>query len=123
MSWNDPPPRNLPHEWTQGERRKQLSEFAALCAGIANGFADHDPLAAAEFHERAARAEALLAGGWSQSELNLLAGQFPMGAWWLHPKALDYDAPREPWQEEIAVKHARAKIVARDLRSVATYDA
>jgi hypothetical protein len=37
----------------------------------------------------------LLQSGFTQPDLNLLAGQFPDGAWWLNPKALDFDAPSD----------------------------
>ncbi len=92
-----------------------------VCIRLAEGFEGHDPLAATEFRERAERAESLLATGFDQADLNLLAGQFPMGAWWLNPKAQDYDAPREPWQDDVADLHHRGSALARELRSIGTY--
>jgi hypothetical protein len=38
---------------------------------------------------------------------------------WLNPKAADFNAPRQPWQEEIADLHHRAAATASDLRAVA----
>jgi hypothetical protein len=95
---SDTPESAVFHTWTQAEREGQLAEFARRCSGLANGFAAHDPLASAEFRERADQAKSLLLSGYTQSDLDLLAGQFPRGAWWLNPKALDYDAHREAWQ-------------------------
>ncbi len=45
---------------------------------------------------------------------------FPDGAWWLNPKALDYNSPRDLWQDEVAWLHEHASAVALDLRSIAT---
>jgi hypothetical protein len=39
---------------------------------------------------------------------------------WLNPKAVDFNGPREPWQEDIAKIHARAAQLALDLRAAAT---
>lgn len=111
----------LPHTWTRDERLAQIREFADVCAGLAAGFEGHDSLTSGEFLERSERAESLLANGFDQADLNVLAGQFPMGAWWLNPKASDYNAPREPWQESVAELHERGSALARELRSIATY--
>jgi len=110
------------HQFTIEERRAQLRDFQSQCAAIADGFGSHDPLAAAMFRERSSRAAELLANGWSQADLNALGGEFPDGAWWLNPKAADYNSPREPWQDDVARVHDRARATASDLRAIAVRD-
>jgi hypothetical protein len=81
----------------------------------------HGDMPAAElFRARAITASRLLAEGWTQADLNELGGEFPDGAWWLNPKALDYDAPREAWQNDVAILHEYARMAALDLRAIAT---
>jgi hypothetical protein len=81
------------HAWTNADRQAQLTEFSRLCAALADGFAVHDPLAAAEFRERADLAD-FLASEWLHA-----AGPQPVGGsvprWRVvaEPKALDFDAP------------------------------
>lgn len=109
------------HVWTDDERIAQLADMESLCRRMADAFAEHHDTRAAELMAaRGALAAALLRDGFSQADLNELGGQFPYPAWWLNPKALDFDSSREAWQDEVAEWHAHATAVALDLRSIAT---
>ena len=117
----DPPTDGVEHVWTQDDRVAQLADMESLCQRMADLFATHqDPRAAELMAAKASHAGRLLREGFTQADLNELGGQFPDGAWWLNPKALDYDNPRDPWQDEVAELHNHARAVAMDLRSVAT---
>jgi hypothetical protein len=67
-------------------------------------------------------ARRLLDAGFEQSELNALTTEFPTPEW-LDPKYLDYNAPRDDWQELAAPIHSRARLIVTELRTVATFDA
>ena len=69
---------------------------------------------------RADHAEQLLTMGFARSDVNDVGSQFPAGPWWLNPKATDFDAPLEPWQDEVARLHAEATEVAQNLRAIGT---
>jgi len=115
------PPQRVEHVWTRDDRLAQLSDLESSCDRLATLFATHaDPRAAELFEAKAALARRLAAEGFSQAKLNSLGGEFPEGAWWLNPKAADFDAPREKWQDEVALLHKHARAVAIDLRSIAT---
>jgi hypothetical protein len=88
---------------TPEDREAQLCDLELLCDRIADLLAEHgDTYNADLIGARADGARELQATGYSQSELNELAGGFPSGPDWLNPKALDYGAPRKPWQDEVA---------------------
>lgn len=109
------------HVFTREDREVQLADLDSICARIADAFAAHGDLRAAEvFRDRADLATRLLAQGFSQADLNELGGEFPDGAWWLNPKAADYNARREPWQDEVASLHELARSTAGNLRAIAT---
>jgi hypothetical protein len=114
-------PHDVEHVFTAEDREAQLVDFDLLCERLADAFAAHDdPRAAELFRARAAGARRLQVEGFSQADLNELGGPFPAGAWWLNPKAADYNAPREPWQDDVAVLHRLASATASDLRAIAT---
>jgi hypothetical protein len=114
------PPREGEHVFTAEDRERQVAELLRLCDQLADALAAHgDPWQAELFRARANLARALQEHGLSRENLNELAGQFPDGPWWLNPKAADLNAPREPWQEEVADLHHRATAMASDLRAVA----
>jgi hypothetical protein len=113
--------RTIEHVWTPEDRQRQLRTLESLCNQIADLFrANGDWDAAGLFRERAAIARSLLADGYTQADLNALAGGFPYGADWLHPTHPGYDDPRSPWQDQVASLHADATAVALDIRSIAT---
>jgi hypothetical protein len=113
------PPREVQHVFTTEDRERQVSELLRLCDQLADALAAHgDSWHAESFQARANLARALQEHGLSRENLNELGGQFPDGPLWLNPKAADFNAPREPWQEEIADLHRRAAATASDLRAV-----
>jgi hypothetical protein len=114
-------PDAVQHVFTREDREAQLADLESLCSRLADAFAAHGGVRAAElFRARANTAGRLLAEGWTRSDLNELGGEFPDGAWWLNPKALDYDTPREAWQDDVAILHQHARMAALDLRAIAT---
>jgi hypothetical protein len=113
--------RLVEHPFTKPDREAQLADFEVLCGELAELYASHgESVTAAVFAERAQVAGELLQNGWTQADLNNLGGQFPDGGWWLNPKAADFNAPRQSWQEEAARLYPLAKAVADDLRAIAT---
>jgi hypothetical protein len=118
---SEPLDGRVEHLWTHDDRLAQLADLESLCSRMAALFAAHRDSRAAELlSAKAAHAARLLHEGFEQPDLNALGGQFPDAAWWLNPKALDYNASREPWQDEVAQLHQHARAVALDLRSLAT---
>jgi hypothetical protein len=118
--------RSIPNEWhvwTLAERMAQLVEFENLCEGMARLFAANaDQESAGALRAAAAQARMLGADGFVQADLNDLGGSYPPGPWWLNPKAMDYNAPRAAWQDEVARMHSAAWEVAINLRSLATLE-
>jgi hypothetical protein len=107
--------------YSRDQRLKQLGEFTHLCRTIARSLRRHgEPWAADGFDDRADAAEALSHDGWDQPALTEVGANFPSGVDWLNQKAVDFNGPREPWQEDIAKIHARAAQLALDLRAAAT---
>lgn len=99
-------PGEVDHVFTPEDREAQLADVESLCRRMADAFgANGDPRASELLGAKADHAAQLLADGYSQADLNELGREFPEGAWWLHPKALDYDNPREPWQDQVAILH------------------
>lgn len=105
------------------ERRRQVEELAKLCWSLAEILRAHgEEWPASMFAERAQAADRLIADGWDQAALTDLGARFPEGVEWLNPKAVDYGAARQPWQEEVAAIHAKARRLALDVRAVATFE-
>jgi hypothetical protein len=120
MGHDDLPPRKVVHVFTVEDRLRQLEALRDLCVRIAALLTEHGEVAkAGHFRMRADTAELLLSVGFVRSDLNDVGGQFPPGPWWLNPKATDFDAPREPWQDEMARLHAEASETAQELRATA----
>jgi hypothetical protein len=118
--------RSIPNEWhvwTVAERMAQLAEFEHLCERMAGLFAANaDPDSAGPLRAAAAQARMLQADGYVQADLNDLGASYPSGPWWLNPKAMDYNASRAEWQDEVARIHLVALDVAISLRSLATLE-
>ena len=107
---------------TSEDRRAQLTEFESLCSQLAKTFEQNgDRLSAEAFGIKARHAARLIDEGFNQAELNELGGQLPVTTW-LNPKAVDFGAPRLPWQDDVAELRSRAQDVAWSLRAVATLD-
>jgi hypothetical protein len=112
---------SVEYAFTREDREAQLADLERLCEQLAVLYeSGGEPWTAQAFRSRATKARHLSTQGWSQADLTDLGGRFPWGGWWLEPRAADYDARREPWQEEAARLYPLAKAVADDLRSVAT---
>ncbi len=121
MGHDELPPRTIEHVFTVEDRLRQLGALRDLCARITVLLTEHGDVPEAEqFRLRAETAERLLSVGFVRSDLNDVGGQFPPGPWWLNPKAADFNAPREPWQDEVARLHAEASETAQELRATAT---
>lgn len=109
------------HVFTQEDREAQLCDLEIACGRMAELLASHGEVRAADLYRaRAHNAAILLAQGFTKADLNAVAGQFPEEPFWLDARALDYHAPRQPWQSEVAQIHAQARKTAMDLRAVAT---
>ena len=114
---------NLAREYSDDERRQQLERLAGLSSAMSEALSLHgESWPASMFADRAELANRLLRAGWDREALTNLSAQFPACPDWLNPKAVDFGAPREPWQDEVAALHSRASRVALELRAVATYD-
>jgi len=108
--------------FSDAERRAQLSQLSDLCHALAQSFYEHgDSFSGRSYAVVGAGAVGLLTHGFSQADLTELSGMFPSGPWWLTPKAMDYDATREPWQDEVAEQHVETREIALTLRTLATY--
>ncbi|WP_162799454.1 hypothetical protein [Nocardioides sp. 616] len=119
--WQRRRDEGVEHVFTQEDREAQLCDLEIACTRLTDLLAEHGETRAAELYRvRAQNAATLLAVGFSKSELNEVAGQFPEEPLWLDARALDYDAPRQPWQSEVAQIHAQARKIAMDLRAIAT---
>jgi hypothetical protein len=109
------------HVFTHQDREAQLADLEITCARMAEVLAEHGEVRAADLYRvRARNAGLLLSEGFSKADLNELAGQFPEEPVWLDPRAIDYNGPREPWQTEVAQRHAQARKIPMDLRAVST---
>jgi hypothetical protein len=112
---------NVERVFTAEDRRLQLEALARLCGEVADLLAAHgETWHADDLRGRGAEAHRLLDQGFTKDDLNGLAGQFPAGPDWLNPKFVDYNGPREGWQEAVAALMSEARQVALDLRAVAT---
>lgn len=113
--------RQQEHPFAEGDRMSQLADLEVLCRELAQLYSENgDSNTAAAFFERSEQAASLQRTGWTRNDLNELGGQFPDGGWWLNPKAADFNAPRDPWQDEVARLYPLAKATADDLRATAT---
>ena len=113
--------RQRAHHFTDEDRKVQLADLELLCGDLAQLYAENgDSITAAAFADRSERAASLQQTGWTRADLNDLGGQFPDGGWWLNPKAADFNAPRTPWQDEVARIYPLAKNTADNLRATAT---
>jgi len=109
-----------PRPYTDRDRKSQLRKLEELSAQMAAIAAPHDSYLAHLFGARAEGAARLLSDGFVQSQLNDLGYMYPKPAW-LDPRQVDYNGPREPWQEQIAEIHHVARKIALELRGVARF--
>jgi len=110
------------HYFTEDDRRSQLSALADACVSASQLLREHGEVWHADAIEnRATEALRLLDDGYTRGELNAVASQFPSGPDWLDPRQVDYNGPREPWQETVAESLILAQKTAQDLRAVATF--
>lgn len=111
---------DIPHRFTAAQRTTQLREFSELCLQMAEAFALHDPRLAGVFRSLNERASTLLDQGWRQGDLTALGADYPTPPTdWLSPKSLDYNGPRERWQDDVAEWYGRGRALALDLRAIA----
>jgi hypothetical protein len=104
-------PPFLPPAWAY--RCDQLSDLATACRRLASLLMIRGEVPAARLYAaRAVRAEELLAHGFAQPDLDVLATAFPAEpAWILEPEG------RAPWQDEVARVHGIALEAAEVLRT------
>lgn len=110
------------YPYTATERRTQLRNFADACRSASALFGENhvDDLARA-FASLCKEAERLIADGFSDADLREVGRSIPDRVPWMHPKSLDYNAPREPWQEAATNHVETAERCALELRALATY--
>lgn len=97
--------------------------LAEACAGAGDLFGQHGPQDwGRAYRSVAAEARRLMVEDFGNEDLRELAVSVPGRLPWMHPKYADYNAPRQPWQEEAAQYVADAERLALELRSVAFYD-
>jgi hypothetical protein len=113
----------VPRYYTHDDRLGQLTALADACRRtgpllIENGYREVGQMCI----ELADAAEAMAVSGFAEGDLRPLthaALRFPD---WLHPKAADYNARREPWQDAVAEMVPRIRQAQLELRALATYD-
>lgn len=109
--------------YTAAERLTQLRTFAAACRSASILFGDHHVHDMARaFASLCEEADRLLADGFANADLRELGAAIPERVPWMHPKYLDFDAPREPWQEALANYVQTAERLALELRALASFD-
>jgi hypothetical protein len=105
------------------DRVTQLRAFEDACAGAGALFSEHGPQDWGRAYTSVAHeVRRLLDGGFTEQDLREAAEAVPGRLPWLHPKYADYNAPREPWQDEVAVHVEVADRLALALRAVGAYD-
>lgn len=97
----------------------QLAIVRRLSAEIADLYRANDAARLADqYTAMALAASELLASGFDQSALSSLSAMTPGRPDWLNAKAADFDARREPWQDEVASLDAEHRSAALNLRVV-----
>jgi hypothetical protein len=110
------------YPYSDGDRRAQLRTFADACSSASSLFSEHAAEDLARVYASLAReAERLLGDGFIDSDLRELGQSVPGRVPWMHPKYADFNASREPWQDEVADSVEAAERAALELRAVATY--
>lgn len=112
-----------PRYYTHDDRIRQLRDLAKASrrAGplfIENGYGE----VGQAYLDLADAADAIVVDGFDQDNLRALANVEPPLPNWLHPKALDYDASRPPWQDAVADLVPQIQRLQLELRALATYD-
>jgi hypothetical protein len=112
-----------PHEYDDRDRRAQLQTLADASARLSVLFGENgDTDRASGFARIADSAANLLGAAFSHDDLKALAFALPHEPEWLNPKYLDFDGPREAWQDDVAKLDSSARRVALELRAIATYE-
>ncbi|MGH2393888.1 MAG: hypothetical protein ACRDGH_10425, partial [Candidatus Limnocylindria bacterium] len=110
------------HWYTAQDRVEQLRQFASACEHLADLFAERHLSDAAAYRAASATATELLPGPVDLERVKALDLIVPPAPGWLHPKALDFNAPRDAWQAEVARSRQVLDGLVIALRSLATYD-
>jgi hypothetical protein len=108
--------------YTAEDRVEQLRQFASACGHLADRFAERHLSDSAAYRAASATATELLPGPVDLERLKALVLIVPPAPGWLHPKALDFNAPRDAWQAEVASWREVLDGLVIELRSLATYD-
>jgi len=107
--------------YSEADRAEQLRRFGEGCAALAALYDEQDIDLARTYRSLNRVAASLGHGVAPQGELNALSAALPERPMWLHPKAADYQMPRQPWQDEVAELREMVEQTAVELRSLATY--
>jgi hypothetical protein len=88
---------------TNATRRDQLQRVLAIADRLRDTFEAHNETNFARaFNDLARGAEALLAAGFDEADLNQLSSTMAGAPSYLDSRSVDYNGPRAPWQEELA---------------------
>ncbi|MDO8388935.1 MAG: hypothetical protein Q7V57_00475 [Actinomycetota bacterium] len=101
------------------DRRSEVERVRELSTQLSAAYRTNGVGHLADQYEyMASVASALLASTSDQPMLNNLSAMTPGGPDWLNPKAADFGALREPWQDEVAVLDAAHREAALELRVI-----
>lgn len=112
-----------PRHYTREDRVHQLTHPVQACRRAGQLFVENGYREVGETYlDLADVAEATVVGSFQQDDLRPLARVEPRLPEWLHPKYLDFDAPRQSWQDAAAEAVQHIQRTQLELRALATYD-
>ena len=100
-------------------RSDQLQSVAVLALRIRDVFhSNGEEYFARGFIDLACDAAALLEKGFDQQALNKLSATMPGSPSWLDSRSVDYNGPREPWQELLVADYWACWYAVLELRVI-----
>ncbi len=104
------------------DRRQQLRHLAAACDRLSEVYGPRKPDLAAVYRSIRDEAHRLDSSRFMQEELTALSRHLPERPDWLNPRYHEYQLPREPWQDELALAAAESEAACLELRSLGAYE-
>jgi hypothetical protein len=104
---------------TPADRTAQLERLSELSHQIAATLRANGQSRPADLYEDLAdAADTLLRDGFTQRELSAVSTMLPNEPSWLDPRAVDYNAPRAAWQNDLVAPVTECRRTALDLRTL-----
>ena len=104
---------------TPADRIAQLERLSELSHQVAASLRENGQSRPADLYEDLAEAaETLLRDGFTQRELSAVSTMLPNEPSWLDPRAVDYNAPRAAWQNDLVTQVTECRRTALDLRTL-----